>query len=62
MPTYDHAFTIAFSIKSQHEKGDDISPQQYRNDLARLASLCDDELLEAVGMPFDSFVVETAQG
>ncbi|HEX2842066.1 hypothetical protein [Hyphomicrobium sp.] len=58
---YDHAFTIAFSITSHHKDVDDIKPQQFRNAiLARLASLVDDELLEAVGFPFDTFVIETA--
>lgn len=59
MKTYDHAFTIAFSIKSHHPEGDDITSQQYRHAiLARLASLVDDELLEAVGAPYDTFTVE----
>lgn len=59
MNTYDHAFTIAFSIKSNHPEGDDISPQQYRHAiLSRLASLVDDELLEAVGMPIDTQISE----
>lgn len=59
MKTYDHAFTISFSIKSHHPEGDDITPQQHRHAiLSRLASLIDDELLEAVGAPFDSFTVE----
>lgn len=59
MKTYDHAFCIAFSLRSNHPEGDDITPLQYRQAiLARLAGLVDDELLEAVGMPTDSYVVE----
>lgn len=55
MPRYDHAYTIAFSIKSNHPEGEDITPQQFRHAiLARLATVVDDELIEAVGIPFDS--------
>jgi len=56
MTTYNHAFTIAFSIESKHPEGDDITPQQYRlGILARLAALPDDELFEAIGLPFDTY-------
>lgn len=59
MPRYDHAYTIAFSIKSHHPHGDDITPQQFRHAiLARLAALVDNELLEAVGAPFDTYEEE----
>lgn len=62
MKTYDHAFTIAFSIKSNHPDGDDITPQHYRHAiLARLSSLVDDELLEAVGGPYDTYTLEYCQ-
>ena len=56
MPAYDHAFTIAFSMKSNHPEAEDITPQQFRHAiLARLAAVVDDELLEAVGPPFDTY-------
>jgi len=52
---YDHAFTIAFSLKSDHE-GKDVPSSAIRNAIIqRLQALDDDELLEAVGLPFDTF-------
>jgi hypothetical protein len=57
---YDHAFTIAFSVRSPFENGCKVAPQEFRHAiLARLAALTDDELLEAVGMPFDTYEVES---
>lgn len=59
MDTYNHAFDIAFSMKSNHPEGEDITPQQFRHAiLARLAALVDDELMEAVGCPFDTYKEE----
>lgn len=59
MPRYNHASDIAFSLESDHPEGDDITPQQFRHAiLARLAALVDDELLEAVGTPFDTHAIE----
>lgn len=56
MKTFNHAYTIAFSIVSNHREGDDIVPQAFRHAvLNRLAALTDDELIEAVGMPFDTY-------
>lgn len=56
MKTYNHAFTIGFTIASKHPEGDDITPQQFRlGILARLAAVTDDELIEAVGCPFDTY-------
>lgn len=55
MKTYNHAFTIAFTVISDHPEGEDITPQQFRHAiLDRLASLVEDELLEAVGPPYDT--------
>lgn len=59
MKSYNHAFTIAFTIVSKHHEGDDITPQQYRLAiLARLAAVTDDELSEAVGLPFATYEEE----
>lgn len=57
MKTYNHAFTIAFEVrKSPYPNGDDIPANEIRNALqSRLDQLPDDELLEAVGLPFDTF-------
>lgn len=58
---YDLAFTIAFSLHARSADGSDVSPAALRIAiLARLASLPDDELLEAVGAPFDSYEVDAA--
>lgn len=55
MHRYDHAYTIAFDITSNHPEGEDIAPQQFRHAiLERLAAIVDDELIEAVGIPYDS--------
>lgn len=55
--TYNHAFTIAFEVAgSTTEDGSDLTPAHIRTAIAnRLANIPDDELLEAVGAPFDSY-------
>lgn len=55
--TYNHAFDIAFSVSgSKHPKGEDITPRMIRESLlSRLAEMDDTELLEAVGVPFDTY-------
>ena len=60
LPTYNHAFTIAFSISgSKSVEGEDVKPSQIREAiLTRLAGLDDEELMEAVGMPFDTYEEE----
>lgn len=56
MTIYDHAFTIAFSLRSCCPDGRDVSPGMIRTAiLTRLASVGDEELLEAVGAPFDTY-------
>ncbi len=58
-PLYDHAMTIAFSLRSEHPSGEDLTPQQIRNALyQRLTRLDDDELIEATGAPFDTYEVD----
>lgn len=56
--TYNHAFTLAFQLGgSLTEDGEDVSAEQMRDALrARINALMDnDEMLEAVGAPFDTF-------
>lgn len=62
MTTYNHAYDIGFEIAhSTDPKGRDISPCQLRAAIRRrLADLSDDELLEAVGLPFDTYEEEEA--
>lgn len=56
---YNHAFDIAFEVESNHPTGDDLTPRQIRAAiLQRLATLPDDELLETIGMPFDTYEVQ----
>lgn len=66
MPTYDHAYTLAFSIGgSTHPQGDDLTEQQLAAAiLRRVADLLSNgykrsptqtELHEAVGAPYDTF-------
>ncbi len=56
--TYNHAFTIAFSVAgSMSEDGEDVTAEQMVAALQmRIKDLmANNELLEAVGGPFDSF-------
>lgn len=58
-PLFDHAMSIAFSLRSEHPSGEDLTAQQIRNALYhRLARLDDDELIEATGAPFDTYEVD----
>jgi hypothetical protein len=53
--SYDHAFTLAFSMPSATEDGTDISGAQFRAALhRRIADLPDDELANAVSPPLDT--------
>lgn len=55
-PLDDHAFDIAFSLRSVTADGTDVTATHIRSALLeRLASLTDDELLEATGAPFDRY-------
>jgi len=58
--TYDNAFTIAFSIKGCRDpEGETTTPQQFREAiLYRLASIDDQELIEAIGGAYDSMEEE----
>lgn len=59
--TYNHAYDIAFSVRgSTHPEGDDLKAPMLRAALLkRIHDLSDDELLEALGAPFDSYEEET---
>ena len=58
-PLFDHAMTIAFSLRSEHPSGEDLTAQQIRKALYhRLVRLDDDELIEATGAPFDTYEVD----
>lgn len=53
---YNHAYDIAFSIETSDPSGAAITASQFREGiLRRLESLSDDELIEAVGLPVDSY-------
>jgi hypothetical protein len=59
MKRYNHAYDIAFTVESEHPTGDDLTPRQLRLAImSRLAALPDSEMLEAVGMPFDTYEVQ----
>lgn len=56
---YSHACTIAFEIVSKCERGEDLEGPALRVAiLERLASIGDAELVEAVGLPFDTHKIE----
>lgn len=57
-PIYNHAFALAFSLATSDPTGELAHPTRLRHAiLERLASLDDDELLQAVGMPYDTYPV-----
>ena len=59
MTTYNHAFTLAFETPSSvHPTGEDVTPQQIRSAIQRRLQCSDNELLEAVGVPFDTYEEE----
>lgn len=60
---YDHAFTIAFSLVSSDPSGCDVTLAELRAAiLTRLAALSDNELIEAVGAPYDSYELDVPSG
>lgn len=56
MARYNHAYVIAFSLESNHERGDDVDARQLRAALiTRIGDLDrEDTWVEAAGAPFDS--------
>lgn len=58
-PLYDHAFDIAFSLRSHAPDASDVTADHFRRAIGiRLARLSDDELLEAIGAPWDTYRVD----
>lgn len=57
MPTYNHAFEIAFTVAgSTTPDGAELTPNDIRIAiLTRLASVDDSELMESVGTPFNPY-------
>jgi hypothetical protein len=56
---YDHAYDIAFSLRSCSADGSDVKARDIRSAIIeRVASLTDDELHEATGAPFDSYQIQ----
>lgn len=56
--TYNHAFTIAFQLGgSTDENGEDVTQEQMAEALYKRIKdlLANNEMLEAVGAPFDTF-------
>lgn len=60
MPKYNHAYTVAFSLDSDHPDGEDVTPDMLRTALLkRMVDLDENrEWEEAVGAPFDSYEKE----
>lgn len=59
---FDHALSIAFSLRSEHPEGKDITPRLVRKAIhRRLMSLTDEEIPEATGAPFDSYEVDQSK-
>lgn len=64
MTKYNHAFDVAFIVISEKEDATDVTPMMLAVALnKRIASLLnDDEFLEAVGCPFDTYEMEVENG
>jgi hypothetical protein len=59
-PTHSHAFDIAFELKTACDNGESATAQQLREALIqRILSLDDDDLISAVGAPFDTHELES---
>lgn len=57
MPRYNHAYTVAFSLNSDHPDGEDVTPEMLRVALLRRIIQLDEdgEWEEAVGAPYDTY-------
>jgi hypothetical protein len=52
---YNHAFDIAFEVKTDNE-GEDVTADELRRGLRnRINFMSDDEIIEACGLPFDTY-------
>ena len=55
---YNHAFTFAFSLENNSPDGVDTSADELRAAiLNRLMNITDDEMIENVGLPFDTYEI-----
>lgn len=55
MKTYNHAFTFPFEVVSENE-GPNVTPYEMRQAIkAAISGMSDLEILEACGMPFDTY-------
>ena len=55
---YNHAFTFAFSLENSSPDGSETSADELRSALLnRLMNITDDEIIENVGLPFDTYEV-----
>lgn len=61
MPVYNHAFTLAFQLKSNDPDGEDVTEQMLREALLKRVAEMDENGLweESVGAPFDSYLDST---
>jgi len=56
---YNHAYSFGFSLYSNDPAGEDITAKQARAAIIEyLEQLSDDELLENLGCPFDTYEME----
>ena len=59
MKKYNHAYSISFSLVNTSEDGEKTKPSEVREALLkRLASIDDNELMECVGYPYDTYEEE----
>jgi hypothetical protein len=54
---YNHAFSISFSVETANDAESVSSSEIRAGILKRLADIRDSELVEAAGMPFDTYEV-----
>lgn len=62
MAKYNHAFTIAFSLESDHPTGDDVTGEMLAKALQKKIEELDSDgdiaWMEACDAPFDTYEVE----
>jgi len=62
MSRFDHAYSIGFSVQTEHENPRDVPAHEIREALKRrLDNLPDDELVNEAIEPFDTFEIEEPQ-
>ena len=58
MPTFNHMFTIAFTLENGSPEGETTGAELRAALLKRIHGLPDDELVEACGYPDDTYEVD----